>query len=172
MIRRRYAGTPVGASESIFALQAPALGLRLLTPPGLLRAVSEGSELSARDTTAAEAQITAGRIRVWVVNTQNLTPEVQRLSGLARAAGLPVTAVTETLTPPAASFAQWQTRQLALSPPRFTGRRADERRARRRCRQTSRPTRSPAPGDGGASRRRRPGARVRRARRDGGCCTT
>ncbi|HET9104298.1 MAG TPA: zinc ABC transporter substrate-binding protein [Solirubrobacteraceae bacterium] len=112
-IRRRYAGTPIGASESIFALQAPALGLRLLTPPGLLRAVSEGTELSARDTSTAEAQITARRIRVWVVNAQNLTPEVQRLSGLARAAGLPVVAVTETLSPPTASFAQWQTRQLA-----------------------------------------------------------
>ncbi len=31
-IRARYAGVPVGASESIFALQAPSLGLRLITP--------------------------------------------------------------------------------------------------------------------------------------------
>ena len=112
-IRRRYAGTPVGASESIFALQAPALGLRLITPAGLLRAVSEGTELSARDTATAEAQVTGRQIRVWIVNTQNLTPEIQRLSGLARAAGIPVVGVTETLTPPRASFARWQSRQLA-----------------------------------------------------------
>src|SRR5271157_3128009 len=39
-IKTNYAGTPVGASESIFAELAPALGLRLLTPPSFLRAVS------------------------------------------------------------------------------------------------------------------------------------
>ena len=32
-IKAKYAGTPVGASESIFAMVAPALGLDLLTPP-------------------------------------------------------------------------------------------------------------------------------------------
>ena len=41
-IRARYAGTPVGASESIFALQAPALGLDLITPYSFMKAISEG----------------------------------------------------------------------------------------------------------------------------------
>ncbi len=44
-IRRRYAGVPVGASESIFALQAPALGLALTTPYGFMKAISEGTEV-------------------------------------------------------------------------------------------------------------------------------
>ena len=52
-VRRRYAGVPVGASESIFALQAPALGLRLLTPATFMKAISEGTEVSARDTATA-----------------------------------------------------------------------------------------------------------------------
>src|SRR4051812_10843736 len=39
-IRRRFSGTAVGASESIFAMLAPALGLHLVTPPGFLRAIS------------------------------------------------------------------------------------------------------------------------------------
>jgi len=39
-IKVRYAGTPVGASESIFAMLAPALGLDLLTPPGFLKPAS------------------------------------------------------------------------------------------------------------------------------------
>jgi zinc/manganese transport system substrate-binding protein len=112
-IRSRYAGVPVGASESIFALQAPALGLHLLTPPGFMRAVTEGTEVTAADTATAERQITSRAIRVWIVNRQNLTPEVQRLDGLARAAGIPIVTVTETLSPAGASFEQWQTRQLA-----------------------------------------------------------
>jgi ABC-type Mn2+/Zn2+ transport system permease subunit len=48
-IRRRFAGTAVGASESIFAMLAPALGLHLVTPPRFLRAISEGSDVSAAD---------------------------------------------------------------------------------------------------------------------------
>lgn len=111
-IRARYAGTPVGASESILAMQTPALGLRLLTPASFLRAISEGGELTARDTATAEAEITSRAIRVWVVNTQNLTPEIQRLSALARAARIPIAHVTETLSPASASFQAWQTTQL------------------------------------------------------------
>jgi len=111
-IRRRFAGVPVGASESIFALQAPALGLRLLTPPSFLRAVSEGGDLTAHDTAVAEAQITHRAIAVWVVNAQNLSPEIQRLNGLARAARIPIATITETLSPATASFESWQTAQL------------------------------------------------------------
>ena len=98
-MRRHYAGVPVGASESIFALQAPALGLRLLTPATFMKAISEGTEVSARDTATAADQITHHRIRVWVFNSQNATPEIVHLNALARANGIPVTTITETLTP-------------------------------------------------------------------------
>src|SRR5947208_1760470 len=46
-IHAKYAGTPVGASESIFAPMAQALGLHLVTPPSFLRAISEGTEPTA-----------------------------------------------------------------------------------------------------------------------------
>jgi zinc/manganese transport system substrate-binding protein len=124
-IHRRYAGVPVGASESIFALQAPALGLDLVTPPGFMRAISEGTELTAQDTVTAERQLTAHDVKVWIENTQNITPEIQRLNGLARAAGIPIATVTETLSPPDDSFQQWQVSQLqrlAAALQRATGR--------------------------------------------------
>jgi zinc/manganese transport system substrate-binding protein len=111
-IRARYAGVPVGASESIFALQAPALGLRLITPTSFLRAISEGTELTARDTAAAEQQISDHAIKVWIFNSQNVTPEIQRLNILARAHHIPITTVTETLTPATDSFERWQVAQL------------------------------------------------------------
>src|SRR5262245_54846200 len=43
-IRARYAGTPVGASESIFAPLAEATGLDLITPPSFLDTISEGGD--------------------------------------------------------------------------------------------------------------------------------
>jgi zinc/manganese transport system substrate-binding protein len=111
-IRSRYAGVPVGASESIFALQAPALGLRLVTPASFLKAISEGTELTAQDTATAEQQINDHAIKLWIFNSQNVTPEIQRLNSLARAQHIPVTTVTETLTPAAISFQRWQDAQL------------------------------------------------------------
>ena len=111
-IRSRYAGVPVGASESIFAIQAPALGLRLLTPYSFMKAISEGTEVSAQDTITTERQITAHQIKVWIYNSQNATPQIQHLNSLARAARIPTATITETLDPASATFQQWQDSQL------------------------------------------------------------
>ena len=112
-IRARYSGVPVGASESIFALQAPALGLRLVTPYSFMKAISEGTEVTAQDTITTERQLTAHQVKVWVYNSQNVTPGIQRLNALARAAHIPIATVTETLSPATDSFQQWQVAQLS-----------------------------------------------------------
>jgi zinc/manganese transport system substrate-binding protein len=124
-IRRTYAGVPVGASESIFAPLANALGLRLATPASFLKAVSEGAEPTARDKSTIDRQIAGKRIKVWVFNSQNSTPDVQRFTDRARKLGIPVTTITETLVPPSATFQQWQVGQLkalAAALARATGR--------------------------------------------------
>ena len=111
-IRRTYAGVPVGASESIFAPLAQALGLKLLTPYSFLKAISEGTEPTVQDKATIDRQIARKEIKVWVVNSQNSTPDVQRLTDEARKKGIPVTTITETLTPVTASFETWQVAQL------------------------------------------------------------
>src|SRR6266542_321855 len=70
-IKRKYHGVQVGASESIFAPLAQALGLRLLTPPSFLKAISEGAEPTAKDKTTIDRQIAGKQIKVWVFNNQN-----------------------------------------------------------------------------------------------------
>jgi zinc/manganese transport system substrate-binding protein len=111
-IKASYAATPVGASESIFAMLAPALGLNLLTPPAFLRAISEGTDPSAADKATIDAQIHNKQIKVYVYNSQNATPDVQAQVNAAKAAGIPVTTITETLIPAGASFQDWQVTQL------------------------------------------------------------
>jgi zinc/manganese transport system substrate-binding protein len=111
-IKARYAGVPIGASESIFALQAPALGLDLATPNSFMKAISEGTEVSAQDIITTESEVTRHQIKVWIYNAQNATPEIQRLNALARANHIPIATVTETLSPQTASFEQWQVTQL------------------------------------------------------------
>jgi zinc/manganese transport system substrate-binding protein len=111
-IRRKFNGTPVGASESIFAMLAPALGLRLITPYSFLKAISEGGEVSAADKLTIDRQITHHLIKIYVYNSQNLTPDVRSQLSEARAAHMPVTTITETLTPPQDSYQAWQVREL------------------------------------------------------------
>ena len=111
-IKQRYAGTKVGASESIFALQAPALGLDLITPASFMKAISEGTEVSAQDTITTQQQIARHQIKVWIYNSQNATPEIQRLNALARADDVPIATVTETLSPQNDTFEHWQVAQL------------------------------------------------------------
>lgn len=111
-LKRDYAGVPVGASESIFAPLADALGLKLLTPVGFLNAISEGADPTAADKATTDRQITTRQVKVFVYNSQNATPDVKALVVQAQAEGIPVATVTETPTPPGASFQDWQTREL------------------------------------------------------------
>ncbi len=111
-IRARYAGTPVGYSESIFRPLGEDLGLKLLTPYSFARAVAEGGELTAADKQTVDDQARKRLIKIWVFNSQNVTPEVQRVNEIARRQGIPIATVTETLVPARASFEQWQTSEL------------------------------------------------------------
>jgi zinc/manganese transport system substrate-binding protein len=111
-IKTNYAGTPVGASESIFAMLAPATGLDLLTPDSFLTAISEGTDPTAADKATVDTQIKNKQIKVYVYNSQNATPDVQNQVNAAKAANIPVTTITETLVPAGASFQDWQVAQL------------------------------------------------------------
>jgi zinc/manganese transport system substrate-binding protein len=111
-IKRKYSGVPVGASESIFDPLAQALGLKLVTPPTFLKAISEGSEPTAADKTTIDRQIAERQIKVWVFNSQNSTPDIKRITDAARKRGIPVATITETLVPASGSFQDWQSRQL------------------------------------------------------------
>ena len=111
-IRAKYYGTPVGASESIFAMLAPALGLKLITPYSFLRDISEGTEVSAADKETIDKQIKDHEIKIYVYNSQNVTPDIRAQLDEVRAEHIPYVAITETLSPSDASYQVWQTKQL------------------------------------------------------------
>jgi zinc/manganese transport system substrate-binding protein len=111
-IRSRFAGVPVGYSESIFQPLGHDLGLKLMTPYSFAKAISEGTDVSAADKQTVDRQAEARATEVWVYNSQNATPDVQRVNQLARAAHVPITTITETLSPASADFEQWQSAQL------------------------------------------------------------
>jgi zinc/manganese transport system substrate-binding protein len=111
-IRARYAGVPVGYSESIFQPLGEDLHLKLMTPYSFTKAIAEGTDVTAQDKQTVDAQASRRQIKVWVFNTQNVTPDVQRVNAIVREHSIPTATVTETLTPASASFEQWQVVEL------------------------------------------------------------
>jgi zinc/manganese transport system substrate-binding protein len=111
-IKAKYAGTPIGASESIVSGLADSLGLKMLTPYSFLKDISEGNDPTAADKSLIDQQIKTKAIKVYVYNSQNSTPDIAAQVAEAKAAGIPVSTVTETLSPATDSFEQWQTAEL------------------------------------------------------------
>ncbi|HUL03194.1 MAG TPA: zinc ABC transporter substrate-binding protein [Gemmatimonadales bacterium] len=111
-IRKRFAGVPVGYSESIFQPLGQSMGLKLLTPYSFAKAVAEGTEISAQDKQTVDSQAQHRLIKVWVYNSQNATPDIQRINTIAKQQHIPIATVTETLSPAALNFEQWQVAEL------------------------------------------------------------
>jgi zinc/manganese transport system substrate-binding protein len=111
-IRARFSGLPVGYSESIFQPLGEDLGLKLLTPSSFTKAIAEGVDVTAADKEIVDAQARQHQIRVWILNSQNVTPDVKRVTQIAGEQHIPTVSITETLSPPSDTFEQWQVSQL------------------------------------------------------------
>lgn len=111
-IKAKYAGTPIGASESIVTPLAESVGLKMLTPETFLDAESEGTDPTAADKATIDQQISGKQIKIYIYNSQNSNPDVVAQVNAAKAQGILVAQVTETLAPANATFQDWQTQEL------------------------------------------------------------
>ena len=111
-IKQKFAGTPVGATETIFVYLADYLALKLISPPEFMQAVSEGNDPAAAAVVTFHEQIASKAIRVLVYNVQTATAVTTNLRLEATRQSIPVVGVSETLQPVGASFQDWQVRQL------------------------------------------------------------
>jgi len=110
-IKSKYAGTPVGLTETIYLYQAVPLGLNVLTPFEFQKAMAEGNEPPADTVITAENQLTHHQIKVLIYNVQTVTPSTTKLENDARAQNIPVVPVTETM-PPGKTYQTWMLDQL------------------------------------------------------------
>ena len=104
-IRKKYSGAAVTASEPVFGYMAEALGLKMRNEKFQL-SIMNSTEPSASDVAAFERDLKEHKVRVMFYNKQASDKIVQHLVTIARAAKIPVVAVTETL-PPGMTFQQW-----------------------------------------------------------------
>jgi zinc/manganese transport system substrate-binding protein len=103
----RFPLAPVAYTEPVPGYLVAAAGLRNLAPDSFTRPIEEGTEPAPSAVAAMDALVAQKRIRVLLYNSQAVSPITAQLRSAARAAGIPVVPVTETL-PPGLTFQQWQ----------------------------------------------------------------
>jgi zinc/manganese transport system substrate-binding protein len=112
LIKTKYAGAPIGSTESIYVYMAGGLGLNLISPPEFMNAVAEGTDPPASAVATFHDQVAGKKIKVLVYNIQASSALTASLKQLAQQQGIPLVGVTETLQPVGATFQAWQVAQL------------------------------------------------------------
>ncbi|RAQ97400.1 metal ABC transporter solute-binding protein, Zn/Mn family [Thermogemmatispora tikiterensis] len=110
-IKARYAGTPVGLTETLFLYQTTLMGLNVLTPFDFQKAIAEGNDPPASSVVTVENQIQQHRINVLIYNEQTATAITAKLRSEALAHQIPVIPVSETM-PPGKTYQTWMLDQL------------------------------------------------------------
>ena len=110
-LKAKWNGTPVGLTETIFLYQAAPIGLSVLTPFEFQKAIAEGNDPPADTVVTAESQVKRKKIKVLIYNAQTVSSVTTKLQDEARAAGIPVVPVTETM-PAAMNYQNWMLSQL------------------------------------------------------------
>jgi zinc/manganese transport system substrate-binding protein len=112
-IRKAHGGEAVASTEPVPDYLLAAAGLRELAPRDFTRAIENGSEPTPGAVAAMLELLRERRVRVLLYNRQAVSPITQRVRSAARAAGVPVVGVTETL-PAGKTFQSWQLAQVRL----------------------------------------------------------
>jgi len=110
-IRRRYRGAPVAYTERVPGYLVQAAGLTVKTPPGFAAAIEDGVDPGPGDTAVMDGLLTGHKVKVLLYNAQASSPVTVHVRSLARQAGIPVVAVTETMPSSFHSYQAWQLAQ-------------------------------------------------------------
>lgn len=110
-LKAKYAGTPVGLTETIFLYQSEPIGLNVLTSFEFEKAIAEGNDPPASSVVTADDQLTQHAVKVLIYNLQTVTPITSNLQAEARQLNIPIVAVSETL-PPGKTYQAWMLDQL------------------------------------------------------------
>ena len=109
-LRKRYAGTPVTATEPVFGEMAKALGLKMQNESFQL-AVMNNTEPSVSDMLAMEGDLRLRKVKLLIYNGQATDTAAKRLLNIAYESKVPVIAVTET-EPMGKDYSAWMLSQL------------------------------------------------------------
>ncbi|MFF4029867.1 metal ABC transporter solute-binding protein, Zn/Mn family [Streptomyces sviceus] len=107
-IKKAHGGEAIAITEPVPLYMTGASGLVNKTPADFSEAIEEGDDVSPKVLQEALALFTAKQVKALVYNAQTSGPQTERSEQAARAAGIPVVPVTETL-PTGKDYLSWMT---------------------------------------------------------------
>jgi len=112
-LKAKYAGSPIAFTEPVAEYQTDAIGLKLLTPEGFMRAIEQGVDPAPADVAAERDLLTGKKVKVLLYNSQVTSTLTKQIQDLAAANGIPVVGVAETIPPKFKTYQEWMLSQLA-----------------------------------------------------------
>ena len=106
-VRARYAGTPVAVTEPVADYLLQAAGTDIRTPFAFQAGIMNGVDPSAQDVALERDLFTQRKVAVLVYNQQVTDTLTQSFIALARANGVPVVGVYETMPVPGYTYQSW-----------------------------------------------------------------
>lgn len=110
MLRQKYAGVPVTATEPVFGYMATAIGVNMRNEDFQL-AIMNNSEPSPSQIATFEKDLRTRTVKVLLYNNQASEETTKKMQAIAKDAGVPVVGISET-EPPGTTFQEWMLSQL------------------------------------------------------------
>ncbi|MBC9724910.1 metal ABC transporter solute-binding protein, Zn/Mn family [Streptomyces sp. TRM68367] len=107
-IKKDHGGEAVAITEPVPLYMIDASGLVNKTPPAFSEAIEEGDDVSPRILQQTLALFSGKQVKALVYNEQTSGPQTEKSEQAAKAAGIPVVPVTETL-PQGKDYLGWMT---------------------------------------------------------------
>ncbi|MEU6252784.1 zinc ABC transporter substrate-binding protein [Streptomyces sp. NPDC047043] len=107
-IKKAHRGEAVAITEPVPLYMIEASGLKNATPAEFSEAIEEGDDVSARTLQTTLALFSGEKVEALVYNEQTSGPQTEKAEAAAKAAGIPVVPVTETL-PKGKDYLGWMT---------------------------------------------------------------
>lgn len=107
-IKKEHAGEGIAITEPVPLYMTGASGLVDKTPAEFSEAIEEGTDVSPKVLQEALALFSAKQVEALVYNEQTSGPQTEKSEQAAKAAGIPVVPVTETL-PSGKTYLTWMT---------------------------------------------------------------
>ncbi|KJK40632.1 ABC transporter substrate-binding protein [Streptomyces variegatus] len=107
-IKKEHGGEGVAITEPVPLYMTEASGLVDRTPPAFSEAIEEGDDVSPRILQENLALFSGKQVKALVYNEQTSGPQTEKTEAAAKAAGIPVVPVTETL-PKGKDYLGWMT---------------------------------------------------------------
>ncbi|WP_340375251.1 zinc ABC transporter substrate-binding protein [Streptomyces sp. SS7] len=107
-IKKEHGGDGIGITEPVPLYMTEASGLVNKTPEEFSEAIEEGDDVSPKILQETLALYSGKQVKALVYNAQTSGPQTEKVESAAKAAGIPVVPVTETL-PKGEDYLGWMT---------------------------------------------------------------